>query len=62
MYARVLALTFRDELPDEYWPTGNGRWFVVLDDLLAVPNDPYWDDISTADVVETRDAVLRDAP
>lgn len=61
VYARVLALTFRDELPDEYWPTGNGRWFVVLDDLLALPNDPYWDDISTADVVETRDAVLRRA-
>jgi penicillin G amidase len=61
VYARVLSLTFRDELPEEYWPSGNGRWFVVLDDLLAVPDDPFWDDVTTADVVETRDAVLRRA-
>lgn len=61
VYARVLALTFRDELPEEYWPSGNGRWFVVLDDLLAVPDDPFWDDVTTPDVVETRDAVLRRA-
>jgi penicillin amidase len=61
VYARTLALAFRDELPEEYWPTGTGRWFVVLDDLLQNPDDPYWDDVTTADEVETRDAVLRQA-
>ena len=61
VYARTLALTFRDELPEEYWPDGRGRWFVVLDDLLQNPEDPWWDDVTTDDVIETRDAVLRQA-
>jgi len=61
VYARVLALAFRDELPEDEWPTGRGRWFVVLDDLLEQPDDPYWDDVATEEVVETRDAVLRQA-
>jgi penicillin G amidase len=60
-YARILALTFRDELPEDYWPTGRGRWFVVLDTLMDDPTDPFWDDVTTPDVVETRDAVLRQA-
>jgi len=61
VYARTLALAFRDELPEEYWPTGRGRWFVVLDNLLAEPGDPWWDDVTTEDVIETRDAILRQA-
>jgi penicillin amidase len=61
VWARVLALTFRDELPEQYWPTGSGQWFVVVDDLLGAPTDPWWDDVATDDVVETRDAVLREA-
>lgn len=61
VYARVLALTFRDEMPEEQWPSGNAAWFVVLDDLLAVPDDPWWDDVTTEDVVERRDVVLRQA-
>jgi penicillin amidase len=59
VYAQVLAKTFRDELPEELWPSGNGEWFVVLDDLLGTPTDPWWDDVTTEDVVETRDAILR---
>lgn len=61
VYASTLALAFRDELPEEYWPTGRGRWFVVLDNLLQSPEDPWWDDVMTEEVVETRDAVLRQA-
>ena len=60
VYARILALTFRDELPQEYWPTGRGRWFVVVDDLMARVDDPFWDDVTTAEV-ETRDVILRRA-
>lgn len=61
VYAQTLAGAFRDELPEDYWPTGRGRWFVVLDDLLASPNDPWWDNVSTDEVIETRDAILRQA-
>jgi penicillin amidase len=58
VYAELLARTFRDELPEEAWPTGNGRWFVITADLLARPDDPYWDDTTTDDVVEDRDTIL----
>jgi penicillin amidase len=61
VWARLLSLTFHDELPEEYWPTGNRRWFVVVDSLLDTPRDPWWDDITTEDVVETRDAILEQA-
>jgi penicillin amidase len=61
VYAQVLAATFHDELPENLWPNGNNEWFVVLDDLLASPTDPWWDDVTTDDVIETRDAVLRRA-
>lgn len=60
VYARILALTFRDELPEEYWPTGRGRWFVVVDRLMDDPDNTFWDDTGT-DVVETRDTILRQA-
>ena len=61
VYAQVLAATFHDEMPEDLWPSGNNEWFVVLDDLLAAPTDPWWDDVTTDDVIETRDAVLRRA-
>jgi penicillin amidase len=59
-YAQVLALTFRDELPSDFWPSGNGRWFMVLTALLERPRDRFWDDVGTA-AVETRDDILRRA-
>lgn len=57
VWRHLLANTFQDELPEEYWPAGGSRWFVVMIDLLANENDPFWDDISTVDV-ETRDEIL----
>jgi penicillin amidase len=60
-YAAMLALTFRDEIPEPFWPSGGGRWWVVMDRLLDDPDDPFWDDTSTSGTVETRDDVLRAA-
>ena len=57
VYAHTLALTFRDELPEEFWPSGRGRWFVVLDNLMQSPNDPWWDDVTTPQR-ESRDDIL----
>ncbi len=51
-------LTFRDQLPPELWPSGGDRWYAVLDTLLDQPDNPWWDDASTPDVVEERDDVL----
>jgi penicillin G amidase len=60
VWARLLALTFHDEIAEDYWPEGGSRWFVVVGGLLESPDDPFWDDILT-DEVEDRDAILERA-
>ncbi|WP_205856331.1 penicillin acylase family protein [Phytoactinopolyspora endophytica] len=57
VWRHVLELTFHDELDEDQWPSGGGRWFEVMRGLLESPDDPYWDDVDT-DRVETRDDIL----
>ncbi|HEX6221580.1 MAG TPA: penicillin acylase family protein, partial [Acidimicrobiia bacterium] len=60
IWRQILALTFHDDLPEDYWPTGGGRWFEVVRGLLDDPEDPFWDDRGTVGV-ETRDNILRES-
>ncbi|MHB1491468.1 MAG: penicillin acylase family protein, partial [Cellulomonas sp.] len=39
VWAKVLELTFWDEVPDAFRPTGGSRWLEVVRGLLARPND-----------------------
>ncbi len=48
---------FNDELDVDSRSNGGGRWWVVVDDLWATPDDPWWDDVDTAEV-EDRDATV----
>ena len=57
----ILERTFRDQMPPELWPTGGDRWNAVLTELLDDPNNAWWDDENTKDVVEKRDDILRAA-
>ncbi|MGH8775048.1 MAG: penicillin acylase family protein [Jiangellaceae bacterium] len=61
VWRNLLELTFHDELPEDQWPGGGGRWFEVVRHLLEAPDDPLWDDVTTDDVVEDRDTILRQA-
>jgi len=61
VWANLLRLTFHDELPEELWPSGDGRWFEVVRGLMERFDDPFWDDVTTETVVETRDTILRRA-
>jgi penicillin G amidase len=54
----VLKITFRDELPQELWPTGGDRWNAVVADLLKQPRNLWWDNVNTPNVTETRDDIL----
>ncbi len=54
----IIKLTFRDQMPQELWPTGGDRWFAVLAAMLRQPTNPWWDDLNTPDRVETRDDIL----
>ncbi len=58
VWSRILELTFHDDLPEDYWPNGAGRWFYVVGQMLEIPDDPFWDD-RTTDVIESRDAILQ---
>ena len=58
VWSRILEFTFHDDLPEDYWPNGSGRWFYVVGRMLENPSDPFWDDRTTPDV-EDRDAILR---
>jgi penicillin amidase len=58
VWSNLLRLTFHDDLPEEYWPSGGARWWEVVRTMLENPADPFWDDTGTEDVVETRDAIL----
>jgi len=58
LWRHLLAETFHDDLPEDEWPEGDSRWFVVIDTLLDQPNASWWDDTETDDVTESRDDVL----
>ncbi|HKT03356.1 MAG TPA: penicillin acylase family protein [Rugosimonospora sp.] len=58
-WRQLLRRTF-DELPADRRPDGSDRWFVVMRDLLAQPDSPWWDDRSTS-TVEHRDDIVRAA-
>ena len=53
-----MKLTFRDELPQDLWPTGGDRWYAVLSICWTSPDNRWWDDAGTPDKVETRDDIL----
>jgi penicillin G amidase len=54
-WSNLLSDTFNDDLPKDYWPTGGGRWYEVMRELVTQPNSPWWDDKDSEAVVETRD-------
>lgn len=54
---KIMALTFRDELPDRLWPASGDRWYAALSRLLEAPDDRWWDDLTTPEI-ERRDDIL----
>ncbi|WP_433445519.1 penicillin acylase family protein [Nonomuraea sp. CA-141351] len=61
VWRQVLMLTFNDDLPEGARPAGGDRWYDVVGRLLDLPNDPFWDDVTTKNRKETRDDILRQA-
>ncbi|TYL46321.1 penicillin acylase family protein [Nocardioides sp. BGMRC 2183] len=60
-WRELLRATFDDELPPGLRPTDGARWWDVVGWLLLRPQNAWWDDVTTEDVVETRDDILRAA-
>jgi penicillin amidase len=59
-WERLLAACYRDELPEDMWPTGNDISRLRMRELLGQPDSPWWDDTGTPEV-ERRDDILRRA-
>ncbi|MBX3038963.1 MAG: penicillin acylase family protein [Anaerolineales bacterium] len=55
-----LINTFNDDMPEErYYPDGGSRWNEIMRTMAQNPNDPFWDDKTTEDVVETMPDIIK---
>jgi penicillin G amidase len=52
-WRHLLQNTFNDDLPEDNQIDGGSRWNEVMRKMAENPNDPFWDDKSTGDQVET---------
>lgn len=57
VWRHLLLRTFGDRLPERYPPEGGSRWVTIVENLLAEPDHPWWDDPASAEV-DDRDAAL----
>jgi len=56
----LLTDTFRDQVPEKYWPSGGPQNWVTVRALLTEPDNDWWDDTATP-AVEARDDILQRA-
>jgi len=59
-WRNLVALTFQDDLPEDYWPVGGSRWFEVIRNLVNQPQSAWWDEKTTSGI-ETRDDIFAQA-
>jgi penicillin amidase len=57
-WKHLLSMTFDDDLPEFFWPSGGGDWMEIVRHLVNDPGSPWWDDQTTPEV-EDRDAIFR---
>ena len=58
VWANLMSLTFDDELSEGTSSKGGSRWIRVISVLMEDPRNPWWDDVSTVSITETRDELL----
>ncbi len=61
VWNNLLRVTFADQLPPTVPISAGEQWWDVVERLLDRPRSRWWDDVTTEDVVETRDDMLRRA-
>ncbi len=59
-WRHLLRLTFQDDVVEDFWPEGGGRWSLAVAGLMNFPDAPLWDDSTTSEV-EDRTAILQAA-
>lgn len=61
VWQRIVMLTFNDDLPADLQAGGGSQYWQAVTTLLERPRSGWWDDRTTAGVVEGRDEILRRA-
>lgn len=61
VYDELLKTVLDDELPPGLGASGSARSMLLMENLLATPDNPWWDDRTTVGVIESRDEVIRSA-
>jgi penicillin amidase len=59
-WKHLLVLTFEDDLPDFYRPSGGDTWMEIMRQLAKAPESTWWDD-KTSPQTETREDIFRQA-
>jgi penicillin amidase len=59
-WSNLLRLVFHDDVPEELWPAGGGRWFRAVAGLMGTADGWPWDDRTTPEP-ESRDEMIRRA-
>lgn len=60
-WVQLIQAIYADEIPENRMPTGESYTSDYVAALLEKPQDLWWDDLTTPDVVETRDDILQRA-
>jgi penicillin amidase len=60
-WARLVSNTFFDELGErsDLWPGTGDTTMLAVRNLLSQPNNHWWDNVTTPEVAEDRDTILR---
>ena len=58
-WSRLLQDVFADNLPEDFQPEGGSRWLEVMRNLAE--DSSWWDNVSTANVMESRADIMRQA-
>jgi len=59
-WKHLLAVTFHDDLPADFWPGGGNRWNEIARRLLSQPDSKWWDNRATS-AIESRDQMFQRA-
>ncbi len=60
-WQNLLRHTFHDDLPEDLWPGGGGRWWEVVLKLTQKPDSVWWDDKTTPETQENMEQIFQAA-
>lgn len=60
-WKHLLSRAFHDDLPEDLWPNGGGRWWEATLILTQKPDSVWWDDKTTPETRENMEQIFQAA-